>query len=287
MQAAGTVAVADVSNSLATVGPLRESGLHALVLHEILGFDPAKASYVLEQTKAARAALPPEPEPVRPHRRRGPRSPFHLPGTLRPPHERWGSEVDPRGRVALGGRLPPRWLGRVARVSGSTRRSGRVRRAQRHAGPVPRGFGRPQTRPPRCPLRPRRRDRREAPGRAGSGRGAVSSQQRVPRQRRAAAGIAAGPWGPAGPGDRFPRELRVARCARGRASAGAQVPPRSEGRDPSCPYARRRPRARLREPRGDTSGRSGAIRRDPFEGVPPADPLAFVLHEAAPARGVA
>lgn len=63
MQAAGTAAVADVSNSLATVGPLRESGLHALVLHEILGFDPAKASHVLKQTKAARAALPPSPNP--------------------------------------------------------------------------------------------------------------------------------------------------------------------------------------------------------------------------------
>jgi cytosine/adenosine deaminase-related metal-dependent hydrolase len=64
MQATGTVAVADVSNSLASVGPLQESGLHALVLHEILGFDPAKASQVMEQTSAARAALAPAP-PVR------------------------------------------------------------------------------------------------------------------------------------------------------------------------------------------------------------------------------
>ena len=64
MQAAGTAAVADVSNSLATVGPLRESGLHALVLHEILGFDPAKASYILKQTKAARASLPPSQNPL-------------------------------------------------------------------------------------------------------------------------------------------------------------------------------------------------------------------------------
>jgi cytosine/adenosine deaminase-related metal-dependent hydrolase len=63
MQAAGTTAVADVSNSLATVAPLRESGLHALVLHEILGFDPTKASRVLAQTKAARAALSPSPDP--------------------------------------------------------------------------------------------------------------------------------------------------------------------------------------------------------------------------------
>ncbi len=56
IQAQGTAAVADVSNSLAAVGPLAESGLHALVLHEILGFDPSKASLIFEQTKAARAA---------------------------------------------------------------------------------------------------------------------------------------------------------------------------------------------------------------------------------------
>ncbi|MBX7186828.1 MAG: amidohydrolase family protein [Vicinamibacteria bacterium] len=55
--ASGTAAVADVSNSLATAGPLRESGLHALVLHEILGFDPTKADRVLDQTRAARAPL--------------------------------------------------------------------------------------------------------------------------------------------------------------------------------------------------------------------------------------
>jgi cytosine/adenosine deaminase-related metal-dependent hydrolase len=53
--ASGTAAVADVSNSLAAVGPLGESTLHALVLHEILGFDPAKAALVMEQTRASRA----------------------------------------------------------------------------------------------------------------------------------------------------------------------------------------------------------------------------------------
>lgn len=56
LQASGTVAVADVSNSLATVGPLQESALHALVLHEILGFDPAKAGAAMDQAKAVRAA---------------------------------------------------------------------------------------------------------------------------------------------------------------------------------------------------------------------------------------
>ncbi len=56
LQATGTVAVADVSNSLAAVGSLKESALHALVLHEILGFDPDQAHSVLEQTKAIRAA---------------------------------------------------------------------------------------------------------------------------------------------------------------------------------------------------------------------------------------
>ncbi len=59
LEASGTTAVADVSNSLAAVGLLRESGLHALVLHEVLGFDPAKAEAVMEQTKAARLAASP------------------------------------------------------------------------------------------------------------------------------------------------------------------------------------------------------------------------------------
>ena len=43
LESRGTAAVADVSNSLLTVGPLLDSGLHALVLHEVLGFDPTKA----------------------------------------------------------------------------------------------------------------------------------------------------------------------------------------------------------------------------------------------------
>lgn len=56
LQASGTVALADVSNSLAAVGPLSESSLHALVLHEILGFDPAKADRVFEQAASLRVA---------------------------------------------------------------------------------------------------------------------------------------------------------------------------------------------------------------------------------------
>jgi cytosine/adenosine deaminase-related metal-dependent hydrolase len=63
LEAGGTVAVADVSNSLAAVGPLKESSLHALVLHEILGFDPAKASAVFEQTKTMRSAANAKPGP--------------------------------------------------------------------------------------------------------------------------------------------------------------------------------------------------------------------------------
>lgn len=55
LEAGGTVAVADVSNSLASTGALDASRLQALVLHEILGFDPTRAAAVLEQTAAARA----------------------------------------------------------------------------------------------------------------------------------------------------------------------------------------------------------------------------------------
>lgn len=56
LETGGTAAVADVSNSLAALKSLSASGLHALVLHEILGFDPARAEAVMEQTTAARAA---------------------------------------------------------------------------------------------------------------------------------------------------------------------------------------------------------------------------------------
>lgn len=57
----GTAAVADVSNSLAAVAPLRESGMHGVVFHEILGFDPAKARAVADQTKSMRALVEPGP----------------------------------------------------------------------------------------------------------------------------------------------------------------------------------------------------------------------------------
>jgi cytosine/adenosine deaminase-related metal-dependent hydrolase len=39
LREAGTIAVGDISNSLATVDPIRESGLHGLVFHELLAFD--------------------------------------------------------------------------------------------------------------------------------------------------------------------------------------------------------------------------------------------------------
>ena len=53
----GTVAVADVSNTLSHVAALRASGLRALVLHELLGWDPAGARQILESALARIAAL--------------------------------------------------------------------------------------------------------------------------------------------------------------------------------------------------------------------------------------
>jgi aminodeoxyfutalosine deaminase len=44
----GTAAVADVSNTLFHVAALRASGLRALVLHELLGWDPAAAPAILD-----------------------------------------------------------------------------------------------------------------------------------------------------------------------------------------------------------------------------------------------
>ena len=74
MEVNGTAAVADVSNSLASVEPLADSGLSALVLHEILGFDPAKAEAVFALTRAQReAALTSLTDPVSAPGRRGAR----------------------------------------------------------------------------------------------------------------------------------------------------------------------------------------------------------------------
>jgi cytosine/adenosine deaminase-related metal-dependent hydrolase len=42
----GTVAVGDISNSLATIDPIRESGLHGLVFHELLAFDAGDGRHV-------------------------------------------------------------------------------------------------------------------------------------------------------------------------------------------------------------------------------------------------
>lgn len=56
LAANGTVAVADVSNTLLTVPLLRASGLRALVLHELLGWDPAGARSIHD---AARARIAP------------------------------------------------------------------------------------------------------------------------------------------------------------------------------------------------------------------------------------
>jgi cytosine/adenosine deaminase-related metal-dependent hydrolase len=52
---AATAAVADVSNSLASVAPLVESRLHAVVAHEILGWDPERAEAIVEATARSRA----------------------------------------------------------------------------------------------------------------------------------------------------------------------------------------------------------------------------------------
>jgi len=65
MESSGTVAVADVSNSLAAIPSLIASSLHAVVLHEILGVDPAKAAAVADAAAALRAQNPGAPPRVR------------------------------------------------------------------------------------------------------------------------------------------------------------------------------------------------------------------------------
>ena len=52
LQATGTVAVGDISNSLAAVGPMREAGLDGVVFHELLGFKERDGA-LLESTRGA------------------------------------------------------------------------------------------------------------------------------------------------------------------------------------------------------------------------------------------
>lgn len=54
-KASGTVAVGDISNSLAAVGPMRDGGLDGLVFHELLGFKERDGK-LLKATQAARDA---------------------------------------------------------------------------------------------------------------------------------------------------------------------------------------------------------------------------------------
>jgi aminodeoxyfutalosine deaminase len=57
----GTVAVGDVSNSLAHLDLLAASGLEAVVFYELIGWDPAQASSVLEQADARLRGIGPRP----------------------------------------------------------------------------------------------------------------------------------------------------------------------------------------------------------------------------------
>ncbi len=57
LHASGTVAVGDISNSLASPGPMHDAGLDGVVFHELLGFTQRDGA-VLEKGRAARAAAP-------------------------------------------------------------------------------------------------------------------------------------------------------------------------------------------------------------------------------------
>ncbi len=55
LQASGTVAVGDISNSLASPGPMQAAGLDGIVFHELLGFADRDGA-AIERTRGARAA---------------------------------------------------------------------------------------------------------------------------------------------------------------------------------------------------------------------------------------
>jgi cytosine/adenosine deaminase-related metal-dependent hydrolase len=52
----GTIAVGDISNSLGTVAPICDAGLHGLVFHELLGFDAVDDALVTETHERRSAA---------------------------------------------------------------------------------------------------------------------------------------------------------------------------------------------------------------------------------------
>ena len=53
-RASGTIAVGDISNSLAAVGPMREAGLDGVVFHELLGFKERDGA-LIESTRDMRS----------------------------------------------------------------------------------------------------------------------------------------------------------------------------------------------------------------------------------------
>jgi aminodeoxyfutalosine deaminase len=59
MEEAGTAAVGDVSNTLASVGPLVHSRLHAVVFRELVGFRARDAEGLFETARGALSAWPP------------------------------------------------------------------------------------------------------------------------------------------------------------------------------------------------------------------------------------
>jgi cytosine/adenosine deaminase-related metal-dependent hydrolase len=52
----GTIAVGDISNSLGTVAPICDAGLHGIVFHELLGFDAVDGAVVTETLEQRTAA---------------------------------------------------------------------------------------------------------------------------------------------------------------------------------------------------------------------------------------
>ncbi len=62
---AGVAAVGDVTNSLASLGPLAGAGIAGTLYHEVFGFSPARIEAALEAARAAREAAGPPPAGLR------------------------------------------------------------------------------------------------------------------------------------------------------------------------------------------------------------------------------
>ncbi len=222
-RASGTGLVGDISNSLATVDPLRRSDLRGVVFHELLRLRASDADDVLEQ---GLLALERAGASERMAVSLAPHAPYSGVAAALPGHPRRArahavsADVRAPGRVAGGGRAARDGAGAVAPAAGGSRRVGSGVAASRlWTGRVPGSDEAARTADARGTRRAVRRGRARAAGRDRRDAGDLSAQQRVCRRRRAARGTVLSGGRPRGHRHRQPGERGRPQSVRGAGGA--------------------------------------------------------------------